>query len=323
MRHASHFGRSPVAFQPFSPPLDDDDYICSQALPPRAPMTVKKCVSKSLFTGEGGAPARVFKFKFSQQSTPSIKPPRTSEEGSDGSRLSSPLTAADPPFAPDTEPSETMLSLLPSEKVQDCGDTSPLPSQPTPMPMMTFNAPPPPQSARPKRAKRDLGLGYCANGTNQRTSGTTQRLPKAKAVRAIKVQAAPNAINTPAKPTVDSTHAEAASHVANEAPRSGKWLPEEDVKLMGAMDQSDSSELGRWTHVAILVPGRTPKQCRERWTNQARPPEHCPPEHCPRLSTARLSTARFFWPRVPQTPSMIPHSSSSTTTMCSSRHTRC
>jgi len=279
MRSASLFGTSPVAMLPFSRSLGRDEDRFPWPLPSRAPETVKKCVSMPLFTGEGGEPARGFKFAFAQRDGSPLTPPRSSEESSGESRLSSPLSACDPPPALSENQSSEALEC--KEQLED-HHVSPFPPQPTPVPL-AFAAPDP-ESVPPKTAKRDLGLGYCANGTNQRTSGTTQRLPKAKSVRVVKTRSVSSAKKTPVRATTRSAHArferairaaEAASKLADEPPRSGKWLPEEDAKLKDAMvmsmELSDNSGFGKWKKVAVLVPGRSSKQCRERWTNQINP----------------------------------------------------
>jgi hypothetical protein len=48
----------------------------------------------------------------------------------------------------------------------------------------------------------------------------------------------------------------------------GQWTPEEDAKLMEAVKKH-----GKYcVAVAVMVPGRTPVQCRERWTKNLDPP---------------------------------------------------
>jgi hypothetical protein len=41
----------------------------------------------------------------------------------------------------------------------------------------------------------------------------------------------------------------------------GIWKPEEDTKLIGAMEEHGKN----WVAVAVMVPGRTNQQCRQRW----------------------------------------------------------
>ena len=43
----------------------------------------------------------------------------------------------------------------------------------------------------------------------------------------------------------------------------GAWQPEEDALLCKLMNEPG---LGGWAGIANLIPGRTPKQCRERWS---------------------------------------------------------
>ena len=47
-----------------------------------------------------------------------------------------------------------------------------------------------------------------------------------------------------------------------------KWTPEEDKFLTNAVEQYGTNN---WTLIATKVPGRTGKQCRERWTGQVCP----------------------------------------------------
>jgi S-ribosylhomocysteine lyase LuxS involved in autoinducer biosynthesis len=47
----------------------------------------------------------------------------------------------------------------------------------------------------------------------------------------------------------------------------GKWSTEEDEKLAEAVNQHGK----KWVAVALMVPGRTNKQCRERWLNHLDP----------------------------------------------------
>lgn len=46
-----------------------------------------------------------------------------------------------------------------------------------------------------------------------------------------------------------------------------KWTPEEDNQLKVAVERFGK----KWKHVCTLVPFRTAKQCRERWTSQLDP----------------------------------------------------
>ncbi|EAX97465.1 Myb-like DNA-binding domain containing protein [Trichomonas vaginalis G3] len=47
-----------------------------------------------------------------------------------------------------------------------------------------------------------------------------------------------------------------------------KWTPEEDTLLRSAVEKYGTSN---WTLIGNFVPGRTGKQCRERWTGQICP----------------------------------------------------
>lgn len=47
-----------------------------------------------------------------------------------------------------------------------------------------------------------------------------------------------------------------------------KWNDDEDKLLIRSVEIHGSKN---WTAVATLVPGRNPKQCRERWTSQLDP----------------------------------------------------
>jgi hypothetical protein len=47
----------------------------------------------------------------------------------------------------------------------------------------------------------------------------------------------------------------------------GKWSPEEDVKLIEAVQKLDKY----WVTVAAMVPGRTNNQCREHWVHTLDP----------------------------------------------------
>ena len=46
------------------------------------------------------------------------------------------------------------------------------------------------------------------------------------------------------------------------------WMPEEDEKLMAAVDKYGAT---RWSLISANVPGRVGKQCRERWYNHLCP----------------------------------------------------
>jgi hypothetical protein len=50
--------------------------------------------------------------------------------------------------------------------------------------------------------------------------------------------------------------------IALTAGRTGKWTKDEDMKLMRAIEMSVDKE---WVLIALLVPGRTRKQCYRRW----------------------------------------------------------
>jgi hypothetical protein len=47
-----------------------------------------------------------------------------------------------------------------------------------------------------------------------------------------------------------------------------KWTPDEDQRLV---DSVATNSLGNWALIACSVPGRTGKQCRERWINHLTP----------------------------------------------------
>eukprot|EP01155_Anaeramoeba_flamelloides_P028140 Anaeramoba_flamelloidesa831940_24.p1 GENE.a831940_24~~a831940_24.p1 ORF type:complete len:218 (-),score=43.61 a831940_24:39-692(-) len=49
--------------------------------------------------------------------------------------------------------------------------------------------------------------------------------------------------------------------------KKGSWSMEEDLLLTNAVKKYKSS----WPKIALVVEGRTPKQCRERWKNQLDP----------------------------------------------------
>jgi hypothetical protein len=56
----------------------------------------------------------------------------------------------------------------------------------------------------------------------------------------------------------------------------GHWTPEEDVKLTGAVTNSRKKKWGKeyktdWVAVAALIPGRTKRQCRNRWRSALDP----------------------------------------------------
>jgi myb proto-oncogene protein len=44
--------------------------------------------------------------------------------------------------------------------------------------------------------------------------------------------------------------------------RTGKWTPDEDSKLKDAVQTHSSKD---WAAIAVLVPGRTRLQCKNRW----------------------------------------------------------
>jgi hypothetical protein len=52
------------------------------------------------------------------------------------------------------------------------------------------------------------------------------------------------------------------------APHKVKWSAEEDESLLRAVRKNGTSS---WIRIAALVPGRTSKQCRERWLGQLSP----------------------------------------------------
>lgn len=47
-----------------------------------------------------------------------------------------------------------------------------------------------------------------------------------------------------------------------------KWTPEEDERLLEVVREQGGRN---WIKIADSIPGRNPKQCRERWTTQVRP----------------------------------------------------
>jgi len=51
-------------------------------------------------------------------------------------------------------------------------------------------------------------------------------------------------------------------------PRSRMWTPEEDAKVRSLVEEHGTK---RWSVIASHLPGRTGKQCRERWHNQLDP----------------------------------------------------
>jgi myb proto-oncogene protein len=57
--------------------------------------------------------------------------------------------------------------------------------------------------------------------------------------------------------TVDPTNVKSAA----------RWTPEEDAKLTGAVKKHGNE----WVAVSALVPGRTDKQCRQRWVHTLDP----------------------------------------------------
>ena len=48
----------------------------------------------------------------------------------------------------------------------------------------------------------------------------------------------------------------------------GPWCPNEDAQLMELVNQYGGKH---WAHIASMLPGRTGKQCRERWCNNLDP----------------------------------------------------
>ena len=50
--------------------------------------------------------------------------------------------------------------------------------------------------------------------------------------------------------------------------RKSKWSTEEDAKLRDAVEKCGTES---WVEICALVPGRTGKQCRERWIGQLAP----------------------------------------------------
>ncbi|KAJ1453715.1 Homeodomain-like protein [Pelagophyceae sp. CCMP2097] len=67
-----------------------------------------------------------------------------------------------------------------------------------------------------------------------------------------------------ASPSQSPTH---AHHASNPALK-GAWAAEEDAMLLSAIETNGSQ---KWSHIASHLPGRTGKQCRERWHNQLNP----------------------------------------------------
>ena len=72
-------------------------------------------------------------------------------------------------------------------------------------------------------------------------------------------------------------HSHSASHSMVQSPvppppaatfKKSKWTPDEDKLLVEGVKQHG---MGNWSLVAQNIPGRTGKQCRERWINQLSP----------------------------------------------------
>ena len=62
---------------------------------------------------------------------------------------------------------------------------------------------------------------------------------------------------------------QATTHIPQQPTfKKSKWTPEEDKQLIESVKKNGMTN---WTLVADSVPGRTGKQCRERWTNQLCP----------------------------------------------------
>jgi hypothetical protein len=59
-----------------------------------------------------------------------------------------------------------------------------------------------------------------------------------------------------------------AFHEAPLVSRKIKWSPDEDEKLISAVSKHGITS---WSRIGALVPGRTSKQCRERWLGQLSP----------------------------------------------------
>jgi hypothetical protein len=68
--------------------------------------------------------------------------------------------------------------------------------------------------------------------------------------------------------SVLSTSGLPRSYPVHDRPRKVRWSAEEDQSLEAAVSQHGTSN---WGIIAASLPGRTGKQCRERWTNQLSP----------------------------------------------------
>jgi myb proto-oncogene protein len=92
------------------------------------------------------------------------------------------------------------------------------------------------------------------------------RCEKAKAASVYPFSAGADEVTTDPSddtPTVLVTPAASLpSAGASRVPVRRSWTPEEDAKLIEAMKEHGS----RWVKVAAMVPGRTNKMCRNRWT---------------------------------------------------------
>ena len=146
----------------------------------------------------------------------------------------------------------------------------------------------------PHAAKKSrLGLGTCANGTTHRNIGTTQRIVRARSARTVpqtplttrsvgqttksahgaKVRAKGVPITKQDKPAQGEPTAKEDEPATGES--RGKWHESEDEQLRLAIEEGGTGHRPPWKKIAVLVPGRSSKQCRERWCNQLHPDLNC------------------------------------------------
>lgn len=69
-------------------------------------------------------------------------------------------------------------------------------------------------------------------------------------------------------PTTPSIPPPAAYYPASSNFKKAKWTPEEDQLLIQSVTTHGTTN---WTIVSHIIPGRSGKQCRERWLNQLNP----------------------------------------------------
>jgi len=61
------------------------------------------------------------------------------------------------------------------------------------------------------------------------------------------------------------------SKVLKPGMRKGPWTKEEDTKLKAIVEQNGAAEKVKWSSIALQLPGRIGKQCRERYFNHLDP----------------------------------------------------